>query len=106
MQRRYRSAQDVHAHFCLRVDFRDGIIEEGGFAVEGFVDAEEAEDGDWAQAVLSMCKQLVAKGEEALTFRREGGSVGLHQTDRESEDDLELSRGRHLEVMDYQGWDD
>ena len=78
MQRRYRGAQDVHAHFCLRVDFRDGVIEEGGFAVERFVDAVEAEDGDWDQAVLNMCKQPAPKGEEALTFRREGGSVAAY----------------------------
>jgi hypothetical protein len=32
--------------------------------------------------------------------------ICLRQTDGEQRDDLEFGRGRHLEVVHYQRWDD
>jgi hypothetical protein len=51
-----------------------------------------------------VCKWLAREG----NFRKmlEGGSDGLHQTNRERKDDFEFPRSRHLEIVDYECWDD
>ena len=47
MERWDGGAENVDAHLDLGVNFRQGVVEDNGFATERFVEVDEAEDGYW-----------------------------------------------------------
>jgi hypothetical protein len=44
LEGRNGGAENADAHLHLREDFRVSVFEEGCFAAEGFIEAEEAKD--------------------------------------------------------------